>query len=123
MPGQIGEQVKGDGDDFLCMFILGLKKERGSADIHAFRGLYEKGALSAVIETVKASVAAVDDFIGHDPTMGDDFSDMLKFDFVETLQDAQIYNCFVKDGRSNPHKLYGFLVHPTTAGVIARWIE
>lgn len=68
------------------------------------------------------NIAAIDDFISHDATMRDDYRDMLRFDYVDSIKDHQIYNCWAMDGKSNPHNFYGYLVHPKTAGLIADWI-
>ena len=57
------------------------------------------------------------------PTKTDDDPDMLKSGHVESIGDTRIYNCSAKDGTANPHKLYGCLVHPVTAAVVAQWID
>lgn len=48
---------------------------------------------------------------------------MLEFGHVESIRDTRIYNCYAKDGKANPHKLKGYLVHPVTAAVVAQWID
>ena len=69
------------------------------------------------------NVAAVDDFISHDSTMKNDYSGMLKHDYVDSITDLGIYNCFTFEGTSNPHKIYGYLVNPKCAATIADWIN
>lgn len=70
-----------------------------------------------------ANVAAKDDFISHDATMRSDYRDMRKFDMLDDIQDRKIYNCYAEDGKSNPHKLYGYLANPACAGLVADWIS
>ncbi|MEM8775319.1 MAG: hypothetical protein AAGF53_09810 [Pseudomonadota bacterium] len=69
------------------------------------------------------NIAAVDDFISHDATMRDDFRAMLKYEHLKGIRDQKIYNCWAMDGKSNPHKFYGYLAHPVTADIVARWIK
>ena len=69
------------------------------------------------------NIAAYDDFISHDPSLKDDFRAMLKFNFVEELEDHRIYNCWAFEGEANPHKFYGYLANPKTAGFIADWMD
>ena len=69
------------------------------------------------------NVAAYDDYISHDPTLRNDFRDMLKFDLVEDIKDHRMYNCWAFDGEANPHKFYGYLANPKAAGLIADWIS
>ncbi|MEL6410853.1 MAG: hypothetical protein AAGK67_02450 [Pseudomonadota bacterium] len=67
--------------------------------------------------------AAFDDFISHDPTMKDDFRAMLKYDHLNSIKDHEkIYNCWVHDGKSNPHKFFGYLANQKVAKVVADWI-
>ena len=69
------------------------------------------------------NIAAHDDFIAHDATMKDDFSDMLKFGQLESIKDKKMYNCFAMNGRANPHKFYGYLVNPIVAREIVQWMS
>ena len=69
------------------------------------------------------NIAAYDDFIAHNPTMADDYAEMLQYGYVETITDKRIYNCWVHDGKSNPHKLYGYLANPVVGFELAQWIE
>jgi len=69
------------------------------------------------------NIAAYDDFISHDPSLKDDFRDMLKFNLLENIKDHRIYNCWAFDGNANPHKFYGYLVNPKTAGLITDWMN
>lgn len=69
------------------------------------------------------NVAAKDDFICHDATMRGDYRAMLKFGMLDDIRDRKIYNCYAQDGKSNPHKLYGYLANPACAGLVADWIN
>ncbi len=69
------------------------------------------------------NIAAHDDFVAHDGTIADDFREMRHRRLVERLKDhRRIYTFWVGTAGSNPHKLYGYLNHPTVAQVIAGWI-
>lgn len=70
-----------------------------------------------------ANIAACDDFIAHDRTMADDFSEMLEYGYVESITDLRMYNCWVHYNTSNPHKLYGYLANQVVAGEIANWVN
>ncbi|MFD1160477.1 hypothetical protein [Roseovarius aestuarii] len=69
------------------------------------------------------NTAAVDDFISHDTTMKDDYKAMTKFDYVDSITDKRIYNCYAMGGKANPHKFYGYLAHPIVANDVASWIK
>jgi len=47
----------------------------------------------------------------------------LKFDFLDSITDREIYNCFAMNGVSNPHKLYGYLANPACMQHVANWIR
>ena len=69
------------------------------------------------------NIAARDDFVAHDKTVKDDFRRMKRAGLVDSINDKKIYNCYVKDGVSNPHKFYGYLAHDFTGRQIADWIK
>ena len=73
------------------------------------------------------NIAAVDDFIAHDVDMRNDFSAMLPgkrgYGYVRSIKDKRIYNCWTHEGKSNPHKLYGYLVNHDVARELANWIR
>ncbi len=72
------------------------------------------------------NISAKDDFIAHDATAADDFKAM-KSDFHGNVAIKDIYrgvyNCYVQDGKSDPHKIFGYLAHPKTAQQICDWID
>ena len=69
------------------------------------------------------NIAAYDDFIAHDPTMADDFAEMLEYGYVDQITDKRMYNCWVHYNTSNPHKLYGYLANELVATEIADWVN
>ncbi len=69
------------------------------------------------------NLSAEDDYIAHDKTVADDYRDMLDHGHLHRIIDRPaIHNFWVHEGRSNPHKLYGYLDHPIVGAEIARWI-
>ncbi|MEM6712146.1 MAG: hypothetical protein AAF590_07675 [Pseudomonadota bacterium] len=98
----------------------GVKANLYDADERAYDGGTDKHPKNIVKHW--HNIAAHDDFICHDATMKDDYKAMRTFGYVETIKDHRIYNCWTRNGTSNPHNFYGYLVHPLTAGLIADWI-
>ena len=68
------------------------------------------------------NVSARDDFIAHDSTMKDDYRNMKKWGFLESVTDKKIYNCYAANDTSNPHKFYGYLAHGNVGKTIADWM-
>ncbi len=68
------------------------------------------------------NVAAKDDFVAHDSSMKDDYRTMLSSKQIGSITDKKIYNCFAYNGKSNPHKSYGYLAHNYVGTRIADWI-
>lgn len=68
------------------------------------------------------NIAAEDDYISHDQNLLDDFRDMKKSNLIQSITDHRIYNLAIRNGRSNPHNSAGYLIHPRTIGVIAKWL-
>ncbi len=99
----------------------GVKANLYDANEYNYRGGTDKHPKNIVGDWL--NVAAVDDFIAHDATMKNDYSAMLKHDYVNSITDRRIYNCFTINGTSNPHKLYGYLANPACAATIADWIR
>jgi hypothetical protein len=73
------------------------------------------------------NIAARDDFVAHDNTMADDFSEMARrsgYGYVDSIVDLpEIYTFWVSDAGTNPHKLYGYLDNPTVARKILQWMK
>lgn len=73
---------------------------------------------------VWVNAAAEDDFVAHGGMIAEDFREMRRRGLVDDLRDLQdIYNFWVGSKGANPHKSYGYLNHPETARVLARWIR
>ena len=68
------------------------------------------------------NIAAEDDYVCHDKTVADDFSEMLERQLIGDIRDHMIYNLSVRYGRSNPHSSVGYLIHPRVAGLLADWL-
>ncbi len=69
------------------------------------------------------NIAARDDFVAHDKRIKNDYRRMKRAGLIDSITDKKIYNCYVKDGVSNPHKFYGYLAHNLTGKHIADWIN
>ena len=67
------------------------------------------------------NLSAQDDFICHDSTVKDDFKEMKKWGYVESISDRKIYNFWLGRKTSNPHKFYGYLDNPYVAREVADW--
>jgi hypothetical protein len=68
------------------------------------------------------NVAAVGDYIAHDPTVRGDYRALLELGLIESIEDHRIYNLAIRHGKSNPHHGVGYLVHPTVIEAIADWL-
>ncbi len=68
------------------------------------------------------NVSAEDDYMSHDNTVADDFKAMLSQRQISSIRDYHIYNMTVRYGRSNPHNILGYLIHPRVAKILADWI-
>jgi hypothetical protein len=69
------------------------------------------------------NIAAVGDLISLDPTMADDFADMARLGLVDIIEDHYrgIYTHYRDENGLNPHRSYGYLVHPVVAARVAAW--
>jgi hypothetical protein len=76
-----------------------------------------------------ANFYAKDDFVAHIEKMAPIYNKMPSDGRPNRITDTQIYNCWhykdVKGKRmtSNPHDLYGYLMHQSVAGRLADWLE
>ena len=69
------------------------------------------------------NMTARDDFIAHRTNINDDFGVMRERNLVGGMDDVpEICNFFVDEEGSNPHKLYGYLNHPSFARLLAAWM-
>ncbi len=69
------------------------------------------------------NIAAVGDLIALDPTMADDFGDMRGLGMVDTIEDHYqgIYTHYRDAAGLNPHRSYGYLIHPVMSARVAAW--
>ncbi len=69
------------------------------------------------------NVAAEGDLTALDPEVRDDFRPMLDLGLTERIQDKhrEIYAYFRNQDGLNPHRSYGYLVHPQVGKIIAHW--
>jgi len=69
------------------------------------------------------NVSAEDDYMSHDNTVGDDFRPMLNQRQISSIRDYRIYNMAIRYGRSNPHNVLGYLIHPRVSKIIVDWLR
>lgn len=69
------------------------------------------------------NMSSVGDITALDRVFRDDFSHMLEFGIIESIEDHSeaIYNFFRSDKGLNVHRSYGYLVNPAVGYVIADW--
>ena len=71
------------------------------------------------------NISSEGDVTALDRIFSDDFSEMLKLEIVESIEDhcEGIYNFFHNDKGLNCHRSYGYLVNPAVGKVIADWSQ
>lgn len=69
-----------------------------------------------------ANFSAEDDYISHDGKVADDFREMKTLKIIGSIKDSYLYNLSVRDGKSNPHHISGYLVHPKVVKTLTDWI-
>ncbi len=69
------------------------------------------------------NVAARGDLVALDPSIANDFGDMIKRKYVNSIEDRAkgVYNFYRDDKGLNVHKSYGYLANPVVAKVIIDW--
>lgn len=69
------------------------------------------------------NVSAVGDLVSVDERVGDDFAPMVTEGHAGEIVDLHqdIYTAFRNERGLNPHRSYGYLVHPKVGEVIAKW--
>ena len=69
------------------------------------------------------NVASQGDLTALDPTLYDDFQDMVHLGLIESITDLHsgVYNYFRNAQGLNVHRSYGYLVNPHVGSVIADW--
>lgn len=69
------------------------------------------------------NVAAVGDLVSVDQRIADDFSAMVEDGLTASIEDIHrdVYTAFRNGEGLNPHRSYGYLVHPAVGGAIVDW--
>jgi len=69
------------------------------------------------------NLSSVGDITAVDRCIKDDFSDMLKYELIDSIEDhcEGIYNFYRDDKGLNCHRSYGYLVNPAVGEIIAEW--
>lgn len=69
------------------------------------------------------NLTAVGDLTAFDPSVRDDFSEMMQLGLIEDIQDNSrpLYNAFRSGDGLNVHRSYGYLVNEHVGRVIADW--
>jgi len=69
------------------------------------------------------NVSAEDDYMSHDNTVADDFKAMLSQRQISSIRDYRVYNMAIRYGKSNPHNVLGYLIHPRVTKIVADWLR
>lgn len=71
------------------------------------------------------NVSAVGDLVSVDETVADDFSAMAAQQCAGRIRDIHdnVYTAYRNEHGLNPHRSYGYLVHPEVGAVIAGWLR
>lgn len=69
------------------------------------------------------NIAAAGDLIALDPTVSDDFREMRTLGLADSIEDhyQDLYTHYRDANGLNPHRSYGYLVHPVVAARVAAW--
>jgi hypothetical protein len=69
------------------------------------------------------NISARGDLVALDPSLGNDFGDMVTGDYIDSIDDRSncIFNHYRDERGLNVHKSYGYLVNPVVDRVIADW--
>jgi hypothetical protein len=69
------------------------------------------------------NISAQDDTVAHDPTVADDYREMVRSRKVEAICDYLIPNPAEREGKVDPHAIEGYLTHPITIQHVADWLS
>ena len=67
------------------------------------------------------NLSAVGELTSIDPTLQDDFGELLELGLVESFVDEEVFTWFRLNGMLNVHSEYGYLVTEATARIVADW--
>lgn len=84
---------------------------------------YEKKGTARYPNNIRRwkNLAAVGDLTAIDPTLANDFGEMVTLGLVDVIDDELVFNSFRLEGELNVHAEYGYLANEKTALTIARW--
>jgi hypothetical protein len=86
-----------------------------------------KGSTAAGTERYPTNVrhwrnlSAIGDLTAIDPSLRNDFAEMLELGLLESFTDEEVLNYFRLEGELNVHSEYGYLANKKTAHTIAEW--
>lgn len=67
------------------------------------------------------NLSAVGDLTALDPTLSNDFAEMVSLGLTDNIEDRVVRNYFRLDGELNVHSEYGYLANDVTASIVADW--
>jgi pimeloyl-ACP methyl ester carboxylesterase len=70
------------------------------------------------------NISAVGDMTAFEPEVAEHFSEMIRLQLIDSIEDYTTYNYFRHHGQGgqlNVHSEYGYLANELTAGIIAKW--
>lgn len=67
------------------------------------------------------NLASQGDLTAIDPTLSDDFEEMVGLGLIERIDDERMFNYFRLNGQLNVHAEYGYLVNEVTARIVTDW--
>lgn len=117
------EMTHRDGDDLRVDLLLTMGSPLGQNYLQKrIKGHSETGAIRYPHNIQRwVNLTSVGDMTAIDPTLANDFAEMLRYGLVESIEDKRLYNYFRLDGQLNVHAEYGYLVNDKTGRVIADW--
>ena len=67
------------------------------------------------------NLTAIGDLTAVDPTLANNYSEMLELGLLASIDDKNLLNYFRLDGELNVHSEYGYLANEKTARTVAKW--
>jgi hypothetical protein len=118
-----------NGKAVSCFITLGCPLGETGVRRNLLDGRYQNEADKYPRNQIKDwwNIVAKDDYIARSESMRAAFSEMRTKKYVNSIKDRNIYNCWSYVNKSNnhkvsnPHDLYGYLIHPTVGSIIANW--
>jgi hypothetical protein len=101
----------------------GVRRNLLDGRYHSLNDKYPRGQIGTW-----HNIYAQDDYVSHAESMRAAFAEMRNKKYLDTIIDSHIYNCWSyadsHSGRrvSNPHDLYGYLMHQTVGAAVSKWL-